>query len=372
MMKFKGLVVLLLIVPAVWFAGQGALSVLAAGKAAVAAETWSDDEDDAGLCIEEKKVIALFKRCSPSVVFITNKAQRRVSLFSRNVTEIAQGMGSGFVWDRQGHVVTNSHVILGASSISVTLADGSEWEAKLVGYEPDKDLAVLKIDAPGSKLVPIAVGKSAGLEVGQTVLAIGNPFGLDHTLTKGIISAKGRQIQSWTGRAITDVIQTDAAINPGNSGGPLLDSKGRLIGVSTALKSTSGSNAGIGFAVPADTVNSIVPYLIRYGRVITPEDMGIELLSDSDANRFGLKGAVILRVAGNSVADRTGLEGIYLDRRRQIVVGDIIVGLDDKKVFTGEDLSDALKDYKPGDTVEFLVKRGRGQFRKKITLVKRD
>ena len=227
-----------------------------------------------------------------------------------------------------------------------------------------------EIEAPN--LLPVKFGDSHALEVGEWVVSIGSPFGLPQSVSAGIISAKGRQIQSWTGRAITDVIQTDAAINPGNSGGPLLDSKGRLIGISTALKSTSGSNAGIGFAVPVDTVNRIVPYLIRYGRVITPEDMGIELLSDSDANRFGLKGAVILRVAGNSVADRTGLEGIYLDRRRQIVVGDIIVGLDDKKVVTGEDLSDALKDYKPGDTVELLVKRGRGEFRKKVTLVKRD
>jgi len=221
--------------------------------------------DAVGLCIEEEKVISIFEKNAPSVAFITSKVRRR-NIFSLNVTEIARGSGSGFIWDRDGHVVTNYHVIQDADAVCVTLADKSVWPAKIVGTAADKDLAVLQIEAPESKLVPISVGSSSQLKVGQTVLAIGNPFGLDHSLSKGVISARGREIKATTGRIIRDVIQTDAAINPGNSGGPLLDSGGRLVGIATAIVSPSGSNAGIGFAVPVDTVRRIVPQLIEHGR----------------------------------------------------------------------------------------------------------
>jgi len=220
------------------------------------------------LAADEQATIALFKQASPSVVYITTLARRLVGYF--DVTEVPQGTGSGFLWDGSGHVVTNFHVIQGASAARVTLHDGSEWTATLVGASPDHDLAVLRIAAPRQRLAPILVGRSGDLQVGQRVFAIGNPFGLDFTLTTGIVSALGRSIPSLTGRKIEDVIQTDAAINPGNSGGPLLDSAGRLVGVNTQIASPSGASAGIGFAVPVDTVNRVVPQLIAHGKLARP------------------------------------------------------------------------------------------------------
>jgi S1-C subfamily serine protease len=213
----------------------------------------------------EKSVIELHKKTAPSVVHITTEGLQR-DMYSRNVYKVPEGTGSGFVWDDGGHVVTNYHVIQKAAGAQVTLADGSKWQARLVGVAPQKDLAVLWIDAPKDKLVPITVGSSHDLQVGQMVFAIGNPFGLDQSLTMGIISALGREIESVTHEPIKDVIQTDAAINPGNSGGPLLDSAGRLIGVNTAIYSPSGASAGIGFAIPVDEVNATVPELIRTGK----------------------------------------------------------------------------------------------------------
>lgn len=211
---------------------------------------------------DEKRTIDLFKRSSPSAVHITTVGRPS----SRNPRQIPHGTGSGFIWDREGRVVTNYHVIRGAASAQVTLSDGSDWQARLVGGFPDKDLAVLVIDAPRDRLRPIPIGTSHDLQVGQKVFAIGNPFGLDRTLTTGIISALGREIESVTDQTIRDVIQTDAAINPGNSGGPLLDSAGRLIGVNTAIQSPSGASAGIGFAIPVDEVNRVVPQLIQQGK----------------------------------------------------------------------------------------------------------
>ncbi|HTP50889.1 MAG TPA: trypsin-like peptidase domain-containing protein, partial [Anaeromyxobacteraceae bacterium] len=220
------------------------------------------------LAADEQANVALFKQASPSVVYITTLTRRLVGYF--DVTEVPQGTGSGFIWDASGHVVTNFHVIQGASAARITLHDQSEWPATLVGASPDQDIAVLRIAAPRGRLAPILLGRSADLQVGQRVFAIGNPFGLDFTLTTGIVSALGRSIPSLTGRKIEDVIQTDAAINPGNSGGPLLDSAGRLIGVNTQIASPSGGSAGIGFAVPVDTVNRVVPQLIEHGRVTRP------------------------------------------------------------------------------------------------------
>ncbi|MCZ6452167.1 MAG: trypsin-like peptidase domain-containing protein, partial [Deltaproteobacteria bacterium] len=214
------------------------------------------------LSVEESLTIALFRKASPSVVNITTLTVRR-DVFTLNLLEIPEGTGSGFVWDNAGHIVTNYHVIQNADVAQVTLADQSTLKARRIGVAPDKDLAVLQIDVAKSRLRPIPIGSSNNLRVGQKVYAIGNPFGLDQTLTTGVISALGREIESVTRRPIRGVIQTDAAINPGNSGGPLLDSAGRLIGVNTQIFSPSGASVGIGFAIPVDTVNRVVPQLIR-------------------------------------------------------------------------------------------------------------
>ncbi len=221
------------------------------------------------LLAEEQNQIEVFRKTSPSVVHITTLETQR-DFFSLNVQQVPRGTGTGFVWDERGHVVTNFHVIQGASAARVTLADQSMHRASLVGAFPDRDLAVLKIDVPAAKAPPLPLGTSRDLVVGQKVYAIGNPFGLDQTLTTGIVSALNREIDSVNQRTIRGVIQTDAAINPGNSGGPLLDSAGRLIGVNTAIYSPSGASAGIGFAIPVDEVNRIVPRLIRDGRFVRP------------------------------------------------------------------------------------------------------
>ena len=253
----------------------------------------------AELSPDERATMAVFERATKSVVFIANTAVQR-DIWSFNVMEVPQGAGSGFVWNKQGHIVTNFHVIYGADAIKVTLADRSEHQAKLVGADPDHDLAVLQIQVPESQLEPLAVGTSHDLRVGQKVLAIGNPFGLDHSLTTGVVSALGRTIKSMSNRTIEGVIQTDAAINPGNSGGPLLDGNGRLIAVNTQIISPSGAYAGIGFAVPVDTVNRIVPELIKHGKVIQP-GLGVSLVPDAMARRWGIKGLIIGRVSGEEV-----------------------------------------------------------------------
>jgi S1-C subfamily serine protease len=305
---------------------------------------------------EERATIQLFEHASPAVVYITSIALRR-NAFSLNVTEIPQGSGSGFIWDRQGHVVTNYHVIASANAAQVTLSDQSTWDARFVGGAAEKDLAVLKIEAPANKLTPLPVGRSENLRVGQSVFAIGNPFGLDQTLTTGIISALGREIQSVSGVPIRDVIQTDAAINPGNSGGPLLDSAGRLIGVNTAIYSPSGAYAGIGFAIPAHDVSWVVPDLIRFGRVQRPR-LGVELAPEMVAQRLGLEGAVIYRVEPGSGADRAGLRGLQEDRRGRIELGDVIVHVNDEPVTSSGDLLLILENKKPGDTVRVGLLRG--------------
>lgn len=220
------------------------------------------------LAADEQDTIQIFQAASPSVVHITTREFRR-DLFSRDIFEIPQGNGTGVVWDANGHIVTNFHVIESADTLYVTMSDQSSWKAKLVGIAPDIDLAVLKISSRVTKLQPLPVGTSNDLQVGQKVFAIGNPFGLDQSLTSGLISATGREITSRTGRTIKDVIQTDAAINPGNSGGPLLDSSGRLIGINTAIVSPSGAYAGIGFAIPIDTVNRVVPEMINEKVIIS-------------------------------------------------------------------------------------------------------
>src|SRR5439155_22171719 len=282
-------------------AGHGLSHVAAARRAdAVTAAPLPE-----GLTPEEKRDIEVFRRAQASVVFITSVALRR-DIFSFDVQQIPQGTGSGFVWDRQGHVVTNFHVIQDGNAFAVTLADQSDWEAKVVGIAPEKDLAVLRIKAPQDKVVPLTPGVSRTILVGQTVLALGNPFGLDHSLTVGVVSALGRELQSPSGRTIHDVIQTDAAINPGNSGGPLLDSRGRLIGVNAAIFSPSGASAGIGFAVPVDTVTTLVPQLIQHGRPIQA-GIGIVALRDDYTARLGLAGVVSKDVGRGTPAAKAGL-----------------------------------------------------------------
>ena len=303
----------------------------------------------------ERDTIDLFRRAAPSVTFITSVTRRR-DPFSFNVYEIPRGTGSGFVWDRDGHVITNFHVIGGSSGVQVTLADQSTWDATLVGAAPEKDLAVLHIDAPAELLKPLEIGSSRDLQVGQQVLAIGNPFGLDQTLTTGVISALGREIESQTGQPIRGAIQTDAAINPGNSGGPLLDSGGRLIGVNTAIVSPSGAYAGIGFAIPVDTVNWVVPELIGRGRIERPT-LGVELGSQQLMARLGLEGALVLDVYRGSGADRARLEGTYRDRRGRLVLGDVIDTLDGREVKSGLDLILLLERYRAGDRVTVGVTR---------------
>ncbi len=307
------------------------------------------------LAQDEKSTIDLFEQASPSVVFITSIELRR-SLFNVNATEIPRGRGSGFLWDQDGTVVTNYHVIQGATGANVTLYDQSTWKADLVGTEPDKDLAVLKIDAPRERLRALALGTSGDLLVGQKVFAIGNPFGLDQTLTTGVISGLGREIQSVSDRPIQGVIQTDAAINPGNSGGPLLDSGGRLIGINTAIYSPSGAYAGVGFAVPVDAVNRIVPQLIRYGKVYKPS-LGIHPLSDNLVRRLGLRGVLFYGVENNSTAQQARLQPTRQDRFGRILIGDVIIAINDDRIADTQDYYRALDHYDIDDSVRLTLLR---------------
>lgn len=311
------------------------------------------------LSSEEQTTIDLFQRAGSSVVYITSISVERDAL-SMNVFEIPQGAGSGFVWDERGYIVTNFHLIQNASGARITLSDQSTWEAQLIGAEPDKDIAVLKIDRADSKLTPIPVGTSKDLRVGQRVFAIGNPFGFDHTLTTGVISGLGREIKSVTDRPIQGVIQTDAAINPGNSGGPLLDSAGRLIGMNTAIVSPSGSYAGIGFAVPVDTINRIVPQLIKNGSVRKP-GLGIQVVESNFLRLNGVVGAIIANVLPNSPAEKAGLTPIRKDSAGKITLGDVIVAIDGTLVEDGNDLLNALDERQPGDTISLRVASTSGE-----------
>ncbi len=305
------------------------------------------------LAASELNQISIFEHASPSVFYITNLGTRR-DMFSLDVFQIPQGTGTGFLWDEAGHVVTNYHVIEGASQIEVGIGAES-LPAQLVGVAPDKDLAVLKIDISGRGLKPVELGSSSDLKVGQNVFAIGNPFGLDHTMTGGLVSALGREIQAANGRSIQNVIQTDAAINPGNSGGPLLDSAGRLIGVNTAIYSKTGSYAGIGFAVPVDTVHRVVPQLLEFGRLQRPT-LGVRLASDQVTARAGLRGVLILQVIPGSGAARVGLRGTS-ETARGFVLGDIIRELQGRPVASQDDLLHALESFAVGDQVEVVVER---------------
>jgi S1-C subfamily serine protease len=330
-------------------------------------ETVEKVYDVASLKENEKNTIDLFDKCVNSVAFITTSTIEK-SYWTRDISEIPRGSGSGFIWDEEGHIVTNFHVIQGADRATVTLYDQSTYSASLVGAAPEKDLAVLKIDAPDEKLIPINKGKSESLRVGQSALAIGNPFGLDYTLTEGIISALGREINAANNIKIKDVIQTDAAINPGNSGGPLINSSGELIGVNTAIYSPSGAYAGIGFSIPVDAVKWVVADLIKYGKVKRAV-LGIELVQNARVlERYNLKGALIMNVIKNKGADEAGLVGTRRDRKGQLYFGDLITGINGMKIENNSDLVLALEEYEAGDEVDVEYLRNGKREKTSVTL----
>jgi S1-C subfamily serine protease len=304
----------------------------------------------------ERMTTQLFRQASGSVVHITT-LELHTDPFELNVLEVPKGTGSGFVWDEQGDIVTNFHVVQGGSGARVTLEDQSVWDAQLVGFSRRHDLAVLKIVGAASRARPLPIGTSRDLLVGQMVIAIGSPFGLDYTLSTGVISGLGREIPGMNGLPIHGAIQTDAAINPGNSGGPLLDSAGRLIGINTAIFSPSGASAGVGFAVPVDTVTRIVPQLIRFGREVRPV-LGVELAEDNLARRFGLRGALVLKVTPGSPAAKAGIrETIRELPSGRIRLGDVIVSLDGAQVGNATELYGALDNKQPGDHATLGVLR---------------
>jgi S1-C subfamily serine protease len=316
---------------------------------------------------DEVNNIKIFEEGVASVVHITNIRLARRGFFSDPV-KIPAGTGSGFIWDDQGHIVTNYHVIEGGSDFQVSFhQDAANYEAKLVGICPRLDVAVLQLVKKPSILRPLRVASSQELRVGQKAIAIGNPFGLDHTLTTGVVSALGRSIEGGGGVEIRDMIQTDAAINPGNSGGPLLDSRGFLIGMNSAIYSGSGSSAGIGFAVPADAISYIVPMLIEHGHEIRPS-IGISILPDAWLKRFGVpQGVAIQEVVAKGPAANAGLKGVREDRRG-IYLGDVILAIDGEVLRSVSDLYYLLAKKKAGSEVELELLREGKKEKLKITL----
>ncbi len=321
------------------------------------------------LAADEKATIELFEKTKNSVVYIAT-SQAVIDPWSRNIYNIPRGTGSGFVWDEVGHIVTNYHVIAGASEARVRLSDGRDYHAVLIGASERHDLAVLRISVPVKRPNPVMVGTSHDLKVGQKTFAIGNPFGLDWTLTTGIVSALDRSMTESSGAVIRHLIQTDAAINPGNSGGPLLDSAGRVIGVNTAIFSPSGAYAGIGFAIPIDTVNRVVPQLIATGKYLEPS-LGIE--TDERINRLaqarlGFDGVMILQTLPGSSAQRAGLRGVTLYPDGSFEPGDIIVAIEKKPVHSPKDIKEILDDYSVGDMVEVEIARNGRLIKKQLML----
>lgn len=323
------------------------------------------------LAPDELNTVEVFEAVRPSVVFITTRNQV-MDFWTRDVFSIPSGTGSGFIWDENGHIVTNNHVIQSASEAIIRLHDGRSYAAVLVGISARHDLAVLRISVPFDMPPPVMLGSSRDLRVGQKVFAVGNPFGLDYSLTTGVVSALDRTLRAGQGEAVMDrLIQTDAAINPGNSGGPLLDSAGRLIGVNTAIVSPSGAYAGIGFAVPADVVNDVVPQLIQHGRYIRPS---LGILVDATINqmfvrRVGIEGVMVLGVQPGSGADQAGLRAANINPDGSVEGGDIILRIDGKAVATVEALISALEEHEPGDEVELDVWREGETIRLTVTLM---
>jgi S1-C subfamily serine protease len=311
------------------------------------------------LAADEKSTIAVFERTRDSVVYISTSSVVQ-DFWSRNVLSVPRGNGSGFIWDDAGHVVTNYHVIEGASEATIKLADGSDYKCSLVGASPAHDIAVLKISSGYKRPPAVPLGTSHDLKVGQKVFAIGNPFGLDWTLTSGIVSALNRSLPAESGSLVEHLIQTDAAINPGNSGGPLLDSAGRLIGINTAIYSPSGTSAGIGFAVPVDTVNRVVPQLIGYGKYVRPS-LGLRLddeLNERLTSALDVRGVVVLRAPSAKLA--AGLQESTLSRDGSIFLGDVITAVNGKSVMATRDLALMLDEMRVGDSVSLsLLRKGK-------------
>lgn len=298
----------------------------------------------------EKTSIAVFRNAAPSVAYISTVRRERDVFGSGSVSA---GAGSGFVWDKAGHILTNAHVVSGADRVYVRFGADRPFVAKVIGVAPEYDLALLRIEIPLSGLTPLPIGTSADLVVGQQVYAIGNPFGLDKTLTTGVISALDRTLPTATGQEITGVIQTDAAINPGNSGGPLLDSAGRLIGINTAIASTTGAYSGIGLAVPVDTVNRVVPQLLARGKVARP-GIGISAASQEMASQLGQRGVVVIDVLRGGQAEAAGIVGADVERG---VLGDVITEANGSPVASVSDLSKELEKVGIGRPVELTVVR---------------
>lgn len=321
------------------------------------------------LAAAEKTNIEIFRESSPSVVFITSLADR-IDFWTRDITRIPRGTGSGFVWDANGHIVTNFHVIQDASAVHIRLNDQRTYKAVFVGASPDHDLAVLRMPIVSDMPAPLPIGTSHDLQVGQSMYAIGNPFGLDYTLTTGVVSALNRSLDTESGATINGLIQTDAAINPGNSGGPLLDSAGRLVGINTAIYSPSGAYAGIGFAVPIDTVNRIVPQLIAHGRYQRPR-LGIRIddrISAQVTQEAGIEGVVIIGVERGSPAEAAGLRGARIIDGENLLASDIILSLGDYPIEDSESLLDALEKYNIGDRVKLRYLRGNQEREAEVTL----
>jgi S1-C subfamily serine protease len=316
----------------------------------------------------ETKTIDIYRRAVPSTVNVSNI--KIAKNFYYGEVEVPQGQGSGFVWDESGHIVTNFHVVQGGTNFVVTFYnDPKQYAAKLVGTAPDKDIAVLKLAQKPAKLSPISPGTSKTLLVGQYSFAIGSPFGLDYTLTTGVISALGRKIEGIGGVKINDMIQTDAAINMGNSGGPLLDSSGHLIGMNTVIFSTSGSSAGLGFAVPVDTIKQIVPQLIQHGKIIRP-GLGIGIVPDSMKSRLTGKtqGLIISYIDEKGSAARAGLKGMTQDQFGRVFIGDIILAVDEKDVNSLDDIYQVLETKKIGDLVAVKYRREGKTLTTRVTL----
>ena len=305
---------------------------------------------------DEANTTQVFQRASPAVVFVTSSELRR-QRFTRNVTEIPRGAGSGFIWDAAaGLVVTNYHVVAGADRLTITLADEDAFQAEVVGLAPERDLAVLRMIDPPAGLVELPVGDSSELSVGRKVMAIGNPFGLDTTLTVGVVSALDREIQSPSNRTIRGVIQTDAAINPGNSGGPLLNSMGQLVGVNTAIYSPSGGSAGIGFAIPVNTVSEVVPQLIAFGKIMRPV-LGVELASDRWLRRYRVEGVPIVRTFRGFPADNAGMVGARRGSRGEIILGDVITEIEGERVANNDEFLSAMEKHRVGDIIDIVTTR---------------
>ena len=310
----------------------------------------------------EKTNINIFSQASPSVVYITTLSDM-INLWTRDITRIPRGTGSGFIWDRHGHIITNYHVLQGASEIRIRFSDQRTFNAVLVGASPDHDIAVLRMSLVTNMPPPLPVGTSHDLKVGQMTYAIGNPFGLDQTLTTGIVSALDRSLYNDNGSQIKGLIQTDAAINPGNSGGPLLDSAGRLIGINTAIYSPSGVYAGIGFAVPVDTVNRIVPQLIVHGKYERPK-LGITIdkeLNKKITERYSTKGVAVIEVHKGSPAENAGLKGIEIMDNSHLIAGDIILGIDEHEIDSISTLLSTLENYRIGDKVKLRYLREKSE-----------